>query len=503
VQRGKPEPETDHIMTHQNQFDDQSHPNPELTSIEPDIELSSINAPADAHVGTPLFGQLTHTPTATPLNGKDEMNLAEFPIARLGRSDTRLTIEYKGQIIDKLGNVIEQKWLVSGNATFGLPTEFADRVLVALMYITSKESSKEISKETNLKVNNLDRRVPFTIYRVIKLLGLSRNKRNYSAVEKALQQLVGVTIYSEGAFWDHQQQKRITTKKGFHILEEFWLKSFDEDDSREDGEDDAGEDVESASVESGSIHSQSDIPHHPDTITGYIVWGERIWDSFQAGYIKNLDIDFYYSLENTLARRLFRFLDKRMHYQESYQIDIFDLAARLGMKPYPFASHIARKLKPAFDELQAYGYLTRVDIIKVGDFTRVRFTRAGSTAPFTQTLQGRTEGLQSQVHALQIQSTTRGDDEPQNPAFSPLTQCQQIWGTVLTEYQRSLPPATYAMLTNSALLSLDDNHATVAVDPRYQEWIARQMARQIKTLLNQHLDPDERVQEIHVTTLPT
>lgn len=81
------------------------------------------------------------TPPVIFLSGKDEMNLAEFPIARLGRNDTRLTIEYNGQIIDKTGGILEQKWIVSGSAKFGLPTEFAERVLVGLMTLTANSSA--------------------------------------------------------------------------------------------------------------------------------------------------------------------------------------------------------------------------------------------------------------------------------------------------------------------------------------------------------------------------
>src|SRR5215204_1192006 len=180
------------------------------TYIDPNQSSSSDEPKDQASSAKPIY-----------LNGKDEMNLAEFPIARLGRNDTRLSIEYNGQITDKMGNVIQQNWTVAGNVSHGLPTEFADRVLVALMYITTQE---------HLKQGNADRRVPFTIYRIIKLVGLSRNQRNYAAVEKALQQLAGVTIYSENAFWDHRLKKRVTTKKAFHIIEDFWLRSFDDGD---------------------------------------------------------------------------------------------------------------------------------------------------------------------------------------------------------------------------------------------------------------------------------
>jgi plasmid replication initiation protein len=402
--------------------------------------------------------QVPSPPAAPPINGKDEMNLAEFPIARLGRNDTRLTIEYTGQITDKTGTVLEQQWLVSGSATFGLPTEFADRVLVALMVITAKESFA-------------NRRVPFTIYRVLKLLGLSHNKRNYGAVEKALQQLVGVTIYSEGAFWDHAQQKRVTTKKGFHILEEFWLKSSEDDD----------------------------IVTETESINGYVIWSERLWNSFQAGYIKNLDIDFYYSLEHTLARRLFRFLDKRMHYQDTYQIDIFDLAARLGMKPYTYASQVARKLKPAFEELQATGYLERADIIKVGTYTRARFVRTSPSKRSQTWAENATQVPRGTEEALKrdtVPTTPISRCEALYERYSTSDHLKQVWGAVLREYERMLPVATFAMLTDSALVEVKGQEAVIGVDKRYREWIERQMRRQMSVLLNHHLGTTEKIKDI-------
>jgi plasmid replication initiation protein len=492
-----------------NEPDDPNEPG-EVLYDPLDVEAGQNNAPRGSHS---VQERLARFGASSFQQGKDEMNLAEFPIARLGRNDTRMSIEYRGQIIDKLGNVIEQRWIVSGNSTFGLPTEFADRVLVALMYITSKE---------NLKHHQPDRRVPFTTYRILRLLGLTLNQRNYAAVEKALQQLVGVTIYSEDAFWDHRVQRRITSKKGFHILEEFWLKTFEgDDDTRTEAERQEG-------------------------ITGYVVWGERIWDSFQAGYIKNLDVEFYYALENTLARRLYRFLDKRMHYQQSYQIDIFDLAGRMGMKPYAFASQVARKLKPAFDELIERGFLARAEIVRAGDFTRVRFQRtprfaqlsdadeadgvensedateivatltvdavatskSASATTAEMSLQTATDGSHGVLDASRAQSITRGGQESSSPDFggcagleqrlpagtgeilaqtSPI-QCQQLWSNLLADYQRTLPSATFAMLANSQLLSLEANTATIRVEPRYQQWLSRQMARQIKSHLNQQLN---------------
>lgn len=122
------------------------------------------------------------------------MNLAEFPIAKIGRNDKRLTIEYEGQIVDKAGTVHHQKWMVSDSAQFGLPTEFAERIFVGLMTLTAQNKFAE-------------RKVPFTIYKILKMIGLTHNKRNYDAVVKALRQLVGTTISSEGAFYNKAKKQ--------------------------------------------------------------------------------------------------------------------------------------------------------------------------------------------------------------------------------------------------------------------------------------------------------
>lgn len=398
------------------------------------------------HPDDPQSDQLPRQPASATVLGKDEMNLAEFPIARLGRNDTRTIIEYRGQIIDKTGGVLEQIWTVSGAALYGLPTEFADRVLVALMSITSKAQFTS-------------RKVPFTIYRVLAMLGLTHNQRNYKAVEQALQQLVGVTIYSEGAFWDKANHKRITTKKGFHVIEEFWLKSM-------------GADPEVADAEG---------------INGYIVWSERIWESFKAGYIKHLDIDFYYSLENTIARRLYRFLDKRMHYQDQYQIDIFDLAGRLGMKPYRYPSDLARKLEDAFKELKQRGYLASVEILKIGHFTRVKFTRVGAALPTQGTLLALPSSPIDPPDNSQAATANEALSTDRRAAlyaeYETSDSLKAIWTDTLQELKQTMPSAAYLTIAESMLLDVQDGHAMIAVPASMIDWAKRQLRRKILSAL--------------------
>ena len=93
--------------------------------------------------------------TPTPTNGRDEMNLAEFPFASLRRrGDKRDVIEHEGWVVDKDGNRQVQKWTVRGLMGIGLPTEFDERVYVSLMAITAGYDFEA-------------RKVPFSVYRVL------------------------------------------------------------------------------------------------------------------------------------------------------------------------------------------------------------------------------------------------------------------------------------------------------------------------------------------------
>ena len=386
---------------------------------------------------TTIASETIHPPYLM-LKGKDELNLAEFPLARLGRNDTRAVIEYHGEIRDPRHGIVEQKWTVSGSAKFGLPTEFAERVLVGLIYLTAQENFQA-------------RKVPFTIYGVLKLLGLTHNKRNYKAVEKALQQLVGVVIYSEGAFFDKEQQKRVTSKQGFHIIEEFWLKSFESDPN--------------VIAEEG--------------VNAYLVWSEQIWKNFKAGYIKQLDLQFYYGLDSTIARRLYRFLDKRMHYKDTYQIDIFDMAARIGMKEYRYPSDLARKLKPAFRELKQTGFLEEAEVIKVGKFTRVRFARTRPQQIGLWEAPDLEKEKRSDTNSAVNQSVAALYVEYQTSE-----ELISIWDTILQELSVTTNSESHRMIAQTALLAVSGDEAFIAVADRYREWIQRQMRRPFLSALH-------------------
>ena len=282
-------------------------------------------------------------------NGKDEMNLAVLPIAKLGRSDTRNSIEYYGTFTDKNGQK-EMIWTVHGADKIGLPGELGERVLVALLYIAAQDGFE-------------NRRMEFSLYQILQTLGLADGGRNYRGVEQSIAQIAGILVTSENAWVQKGKDgklRRGRVSKGFHIIDDYTLWNL------EDGED----------------------------RKSYVVWGEKIWSNIKAGYIKSLDIDFYYSLRQPLARRLYRFLDKMTHYRPSrpYTIDIFALANKLGMAPHEYPSYVKRLLKRGADELVDRGWLSGYDFTKSGDFHRIVFYRCEAPTPVQLELLDRSGG---------------------------------------------------------------------------------------------------------------
>lgn len=339
--------------------------------------------------------------------GKDEMNLAVLPIARLGRNDRRTRIEYRGTFRDSNQEQEEMVWTVEGAA--GLPTEFAERVMVALLSIGAQG-------------NFAERKMTFTVYRVLKVLGLTISNRNYRMVEKSLKQLAGVLITSDKAWIERTEegkQKRVTTSRGFHVIDEYYLHYQDSE----------GDETES-----------------------FILWGSQVWKSIQAGYLKMLDVNFYYRIENPVARWLYRFLDKMMAYEASrpYQIDVFDLANKLGMASYEHAAHLRRPLKVAVQELVKRGYLSGFEFVKAGQFSRIRFYK----------------------HWWEATS--------QSPLLPALTTNEMITKTLEDERWDSicagLPPSLAKSLKNTRFAGIEDHTMIIEVE-NGADWMQNRLER--------------------------
>jgi Replication initiator protein A len=272
------------------------------------------------------------SPKPLALLGRDEMNLAEFPITLLTDrvpKDQKEAI-YQDEIYDdRTGLTLSRKLTIqAGNC--GLTTAIDDEVILALIQMTKHKHSFS------------ERKIYFTRLELIKILGWPNTGQSYDRIKTSFDRWTSVYLQYENAWRDNRTKTWKTI--GFHIIDNFEL-----NDSRTNGE-------------------------QLDLIPSFIVWNEVIFDSFQAGYLKPLDYDLCMGLSNSTAKRLYRFLDKRFHHKTDWTFDLKELAhEHIGLsRNYEGTTHLKRKLEPAIDELEKVGVLLP---LPDGD----RFPRNGRT----------------------------------------------------------------------------------------------------------------------------
>jgi len=262
--------------------------------------------------------EATETPASPLPSGKDEMNFAEFPIALLTDRVPRgqKSIKFEDQIYDeRRKKLITRKRVIEGSEEYGLPTATDDTVILALIQLTK------------LKSDFLQRDVEFTRLELIRMLGWPNEGKSYDRIKLSLQRIANVTYNYDNAWWDPRQKS--WTTKIFHIIDTVEI-----NDSR------------ASAVQGGLFPSR-------------IVWNEVVFDSFQAGFLRNIDFQLCMKLEHPTALRMYRFLGKRFHYKPDWTFDLKEFAyEHIGLgRNYEGGTQIARKLIPALAELERVGFL--------------------------------------------------------------------------------------------------------------------------------------------------
>lgn len=273
---------------------------------------------------------------------RDEMNLAEFPLTVLStRANPGLkTLEFSDHIRGKNGELLERKWIITGADKFGLPTSSDDEVLLGLLKLTVDDGFRE-------------RKIYFTRYELLKILRWTTEGRSYSRLQKALDRLSGVRIKATNAFYDNESKSHSTRNFGI--------------------------------VDAYEINDGRDSSPKPS----FFIWSEVLFKSFQAGFIKKIDLDFYLDLQSAVSKRLYRYLDKHFWYKARVQTNLFTLAhEKIGIsRNYAYASSLRQQLDPAVEELVNRGFLSGCEYIGKGKNTEVVFF-AASTKPRVVAAQG-------------------------------------------------------------------------------------------------------------------
>ena len=253
-------------------------------------------------------------------NGRDEMNLAEFPFASIQYQGGEKTMVFSDTISGKDGQPVERCWTVTGSDAYGLPVAGDVDIAIALLALSQEQGMKS-------------REVLFSRYDLLQIMGWDNRGRNYGRIKDGLDRLTGTTIKAERAFYDKQKQAYLS--RSFHIIDDYDLWD------RANGSGDAGA-----------------LP-----LKSMVTWNQYIFKSIKAGYVKRLDTERYFRLSSPIAKQLYRYLDKKFHRATGFQIEIFKLChEHLGLsRGCKHVSKLKERLEPALRELVRDGYLHDYD----------------------------------------------------------------------------------------------------------------------------------------------
>lgn len=246
--------------------------------------------------------------------GTDELNLCEFPLASLStRTEPgQTTLEFEDSVFDSSAKTtVHRTLLVTGSEHFGLPTAIDNDVLLMLIHLT------------NVRSRFQDRRVEFTRYELLKFLGWPRDGKSHRRLSESLMRWMTVTLHYRHAWWNRSGRR--WANRSFHVIGSLELRG--RDDFRDDGR-------------------------------SSFTWDDVIFQSFQSGNLKRIDLNVYFSLKLAVSKQMYRFLDKRFWHKSQLEFDLRQFATEhIGLSRRYDAHEIKRKLTPAIQELQAIGFL--------------------------------------------------------------------------------------------------------------------------------------------------
>lgn len=307
----------------------------------------------------------------TPQVGRDEMRLLEFAIASARVQVDRKTSELV--FTDWVRNPatkekVERVVRVVFSAKYGRPTSEDDDVLVALITL-SHMSNFESPK------------VYYTSEQICKILGWSVGGRQYRNIDLAFRRWLGVQIYADNFYFDSRTQ--MMADRHFGIID---------DRERQNA----------ATYQALRKNGESG-----DAVRSWFQWSPVMQESFESGMIRKLDLDFYRSIDNGVARKLYRYLCMYFWRSKTQTFDLGELThQKLGFRAVKDSYELKRRLSPAIEELEKLGFI-RADknrFKKVGKSVEVTFVAAAAASKKQVTERKRTDPLIKELTEVGIDS---------------------------------------------------------------------------------------------------
>jgi hypothetical protein len=263
--------------------------------------------------------------------GREEINLLEWGIFSAGTKVDRRTKSVTFEEPDwdpRSKKQLSRRLTVAFSTEHGRPTASDDEVMLALMTI-SWQRGFEAPK------------VDFTRYQVCQILSWPDTGENYRRIDRAFSRIRGVHLDFEKSFYDKATGSWVDRK--FSLID----------------------DAELYDRERYEKLRQLTDEGRPKS---WFRWSEPLFQSMKAGCVKKVDLELLRGLDDSFAKRLFRWLDKNFYRKGRVQIPLDELAYdKLGMTGRYTASRIKQLLRPAFRELEERGI-----IMPGGDAERFR-----------------------------------------------------------------------------------------------------------------------------------
>ena len=264
-----------------------------------------------------------------PVVVRSERNFLEFPFFALswrGLKDKKETIYIF--VEERDGKKVELKWHVTADAIHGYPTPFDYKVARAVDVVVD-----EWYVQNGYQLVNP---VPFSIYRLVNLIGLKRRDGGdaYRRIKEALERIKATTVKSSGSFY--LADTEVWVDDIFSVYDRVSFKGMR-------------------------------MPEGMIAETNYIWLNEFYLRNINARYVRPLDYEFLRGLKNPMSRRVYEVLspkfyglNKRLAY---YHVDYLDYCQTLPVNPQQYYSDVKKQFKSVHEELGSWKYISKVGYV--------------------------------------------------------------------------------------------------------------------------------------------
>ncbi|MDZ4782057.1 MAG: replication initiator protein A [Planctomycetia bacterium] len=261
--------------------------------------------------------------------GKDEMNLLEYSFSSVGTKvdyATKSVLFTKAEWDPMTAAPIERRLKITFSGEYGRPTIEDDELYLGLLLLTKIAGCRSPL-------------VSFTQYELIEAGRLTKRGDLYRRIDMAFNRLKGVQFDFKRAFFDNAA--KCWVDRTFGLIDDVKLYNRNEYDH--------------ARRANGGSRPR-----------GWFKWGDAVFDSFVAGFVKTLDLDIYHNLRGNIAKKMFRWFDKEWHHKQRIRVDLHRFAEeKLGAKRGQPRSELLRLLQPGFAELNSRGLIGAVKVTEL------------------------------------------------------------------------------------------------------------------------------------------